>query len=124
MADLPRHQKLDEFGMSPGERHRRAARPAPKQETGRDRVGVPNLLGDHPARARHRRHRRQIRERIVAGAQLVMAALAGQQRPAAADAGAVKGPAVLMLAIAVAAIAVPHRPRRRVALQQRVGEPE
>ncbi len=52
-----RHQELDEFGMGPGERHRRPAWPAREQNRRRDRLGVPHLLGDHPARAGHRRHR-------------------------------------------------------------------
>ena len=123
-VDLPRHQQLDELGMRPGQRHRRSARPPRKQPAFGYRLGVPHLLRDHPAGARHGRHCREIGQRVVAGFDLVMAALAGQERPAASDAGAVEGAAVRMLAIAVAEIAVPHRPRRRVGAQQRIGELE
>ena len=108
--------------MRPDQRHRRAAGPPGKEEPRRDRVGVPHLLRDHAARAGHPAHRLEIGQRVVAGLQLEMAALAGQQRPAAPDAGTVKGAAVLVFAIAVAAIAVPHRPHRRVGAQQRIGQ--
>src|SRR5205807_6704557 len=95
--------------MRPGKRHRRSARLAWRKTAGRDRIGVPHLLRYHPARARHCRHCREIGQRIVAGAELVMTALTSQERPTAPDAGAVIGAAVRMLAIAVAEIAVPDR---------------
>src|SRR5437764_2114336 len=99
--------------MRPGQRHRRAGGTAGVEPARRDRLGVPDLLGDHAARAGHRRHRLEVGQRIVAGAQLVMAALAGQERPATTDAGTVETLAVLVLAIAITAIAMPDRPGRR-----------
>src|SRR3954468_1679596 len=51
-----------------------------------------------------------------------MPALPGQQRPAAADAGPVIRPAVLVLAISVVDIAVPDWAVWRLGPQQRVGE--
>ena len=53
-----------------------------------------------------------------------MAALAGQQRPAAPAPGAVIGAAVIVLAIAVAIVAMPDRARGGVGLQQRIGDPD
>ena len=58
----------------------------------------------------------------VAGGQLVMRALAGEQRPGPADAGAVERRAVLVLAIAVAVVAAPARARRQLDLEQRVDD--
>ena len=56
--------------MGPGERHRRAGGTAGIEPPRRDRIGIPHLLGDHPAGARHRRHRREIGQGVAAGAQL------------------------------------------------------
>ena len=56
---------------------------------------------------------------VMAGRELVMRALAGQQRPGPADAGAVEGPAILVLAVAVAVVALPARTARQIDLQQR-----
>ena len=53
-----------------------------------------------------------------------MAALAGQQRPAASAPGAVIGASVIVFAIAVAIVTVPHRAARRVGLEERVGNPD
>ena len=68
---------------------------------------------------RHERSRRH----PAAGGQLVVRALAGQQRPRAADAGAVERAAVLVLAVAVAVVAMPRRPARRLDLEHRIDRP-
>ena len=49
-----------------------------------------------------------------------MAALARQNRPAAADARAVEGAAVLLLPIAIVIVAAPARTLRQVALEQAI----
>ena len=51
-----------------------------------------------------------------------MCALAGQQRPGAADAGSVEWPAIGVFAVAVALIAMPRRTARRVDLERRVDD--
>ena len=122
MADLARHQELDVLGMRPGQRHCRTARSAGIKPALGDRVGVPDLLGDHAPGARHRRHRLQIGQRVVAGAQFIVAAFAGQEGPTPAAAGSVEGSSVVVLAVAVAAVAVPNRAARRVGLQQTIDE--
>ena len=78
-------------------------------------VAVPHLLGQQLARARAGLQRREqpLRLGAAAGRQLVVRPLAGQQRPDAADAGAVIGAAVLVLAVAVAVIAAPAGPVRQ-----------
>jgi hypothetical protein len=53
-----------------------------------------------------------------------MAALAGLQGPTAPATGPVIGASVIVLAIAVAIVTVPHWPARRVSLEQRVGNPD
>src|SRR3954454_10320116 len=122
MAEWARYQELDELGMRPGKRHCRARSLSGREATSRDRVRIPDLLGYHPAGARHRRHCFEIGQRIVAGAQLETPALPGQQRPSAADAGPVIRPAVLVLAISVVDIAVPDWAVWRLGPQQRVGQ--
>jgi len=51
-----------------------------------------------------------------------MPALARQQRPSAFTYGAVIGAAVIVLAIAVVIVTVPHRTARRIGLEQRVDD--
>ena len=76
--EMARHHQLDELGMRPDERHRRPGRPTRLETAARDRVGIPHLLGQHAPGARHRCHRRKKRQRVAAGGELVMAALARQ----------------------------------------------
>ena len=52
-----------------------------------------------------------------------MRAFAGEQRPGAADAGAVERAAVRLLAVAVGGVAVPERPLRQLDLQRVVDRP-
>ena len=60
--------------------------------------------------------------RILAGLQGEMAALAGQQRPGAADAVAVVGPAVVVFAVAVLVVAAIDGARRRLDPQHLVDD--
>src|SRR5213078_1475624 len=81
---------------------------------------VPALFGQQPAwtcRAF------QGREELPCGLrpscrELVMGALAGQERPGAAGPGPVEGPAILVLAVPVEIVAIPDRTLRQVDLQQ------
>src|SRR5215207_11448494 len=125
VEDLPvpqRAHQLDVLRVRPDERHRRtrgaAVEEFPPREVGR----VPDLFGYHPAVARLRGHHAEqaLGLRATARGQLVVAALARQQRPPAPDARAVEGAAVLVLAVAVEVVAVPDRPRRGLGLEQRV----
>jgi hypothetical protein len=65
-------------------------------------------------------HRREqlLGRGMIAGRDLVMRTLAGQQRPRPADSDAVERPAVHMLAIAVAVVTMPARSGRQLDLQQ------
>jgi hypothetical protein len=82
------------------------------------------LLRQHAAGARHRRHRLEIRQGIAPGGELVVPALAGQQRPASPAPGAVIGAPVIVLAIAVAVVAVPDRAAGCVGLEQGIRNPD
>ena len=74
---------------------------------------VPDLLGKETALARERLHRARelLGDVRPSGGELVVCALAGQQRPGAADAGSVERPAVGVFAVPVALIAMPRRDR-------------
>src|SRR5207245_7472665 len=65
-------------------------------------------------------HRLDEWEWIAAHSQFVMAAFAGQNRPAAAHTAAVKSAAVALLSIAIVIIATPPRSLRQVALDYAV----
>ena len=79
-------------------------------------AAVPHLLGQQLAGAGAGLHRRQqpLRLGAAAGRQFVVRALAGQQRPDTADAGAVIRAAVVVLAVAVAVVAPPARSVRQI----------
>src|SRR5581483_12465294 len=100
----------------------RAARPAAIELAPGDVGRVPDLLGDQMPVAREALERReQARGRgALARGELVVRALAREQRPRPPDAGAVEGRAVLVLAVAVAVVAAPARPRGQIDAQQRV----
>src|SRR5947209_7861112 len=122
VALMARDQQLDELGMSPDEGHSRSGRSTRRQPSARDRVGIPYLFRQHPAVARHPAHHLEIRQRVAPGDQFVVPALAGQQWPAAPAASAVIRAAVVMLAVTVAIVAMPHWPRRRYGLEKRIGD--
>ena len=79
------------FGVAPAQRHRGASGRASREFGARQIVSVPELLGEHPALVRHLLERGDEGERVATGRQFVVAALAGEDRPGAADAGAVVG---------------------------------
>src|SRR6266487_6832763 len=110
--------------MCPYKRHRRTRRPAVEKVALRKISAVPDLLRNQPARARLGGHRLSESPGDVApaGGKLVVRAFADQQRPATPDAGAVERRAVLMLAVPVAVIPMPHRPGDCLALEQAVDD--
>ena len=118
---MSRNHELDEFGMRPSQRHRRAGRLSGKKPPLRQGRAVPHLLRHHAARPGHRRHGFEIRRRIVSSDQFVVTAFAGEKRPRTAPAGAVERPPVSVLAIAVAVVAVPSGPVRRIHFEQCIG---
>src|SRR6478672_7998704 len=109
-------RELDEFAMCPDERHRRSARPAGFQVGAFDWRGVPDLFRNKTGSAGHRFDGAQQAQCLgrSPGRELIMAALAGKQRPDAAAAGAVEGTAVVVLAVAVVVIAMPAGAERRL----------
>ncbi len=119
-----RAQQLDVLGMGPDQRHRRSRGPAAEELALGQVVAVPDLLGQQMPVAGEAFERAQQRlgAGSVAGGEFVMRALAGEQRPGPADSGAVEGRPVRMLAIAVAIVAPPARPRRQVDLEQGVDD--
>src|SRR5579875_542545 len=119
-AELARDGELHEFGVGPGKRHRRAAGAAPEEPERRNICGIPCLLGQHAASRAHVHHRREMRQRIAAGDELVMAALPREQRPYPAPPAAVVGGAVFMLPVAVGGVAIPADARRQLDAQQRI----
>ena len=85
---------------------------------------IPDLLGQKTALAGERLERlRQLFGHVrAAGGELVVGALAGQERPRPPDAGSVERAAVGVLAVAVTLIAMPRRTARRVDLERRVDD--
>ncbi len=59
----------------------------------------------------------------VAAGEFVVGAFTGQQRPRSADAGAVEGPAVLVLAVTVAAVTIPAGAGRQFDAQRGIDRP-
>src|SRR5688500_13756077 len=66
--------------------------------------------------------RKLLRDVSPPGGELIVCALAGQQRPGAANAGSVEWPAVRVLPVAVTLIAMPHGTAWRVNLERRVDD--
>ena len=67
---------------------------------------IPDLFRNEAARSGHPRHHLQVGEGIDAEEDIEIAALACEQWPGAANAGAVEGAPILVLAVAVPVIAV------------------
>ena len=124
VAQGDRAEQLHVLGVRPGKGHRRAAGTAGEQAAVGDRAGVPDLFGQHPAARRHPAHRLEVGSRIATCRQLVVAALADQERPATTDPGAVEGAPVLVLPVAVAAVAVPGGSAGRLGPEERVRDRE
>src|SRR5581483_10268222 len=120
----PRRVQLQVLAVRPDERHRAAARLAREEVAFGDRLGVPDLLGDQAAAAAHARHRLEVRGRVLAAEERRVAALAGEQRPGAADAAAVEGAAVCVLAVAVAFVAAVGDTGRQLCAQLAVDDGE
>src|SRR5213593_5284454 len=85
---------------------------------------VPDLLGKQTALTGQRLHalRELLGDVRPAGGELVVCALAGQQRPGAADASSVEWPAVSVFPVPVTLIAMPGRTLRRVDPEHRVDD--
>ena len=110
--------------MRPNQWHGRAGGPADEQLALWDVGRVPYLLRDQAAvvgEGFHHGHEPPGRFDAARG-QFVVGALAGEQRPAAADPRAVKRRAILMLAIAIVVVAMPGGARRRLDLEQCVDD--
>ena len=110
--------------MCPYERHRATRWSPVEQVTLGNIVAVPHLLRNQPARARLGGYRLSESPGDIApaGGELVVRAFADQQRPAAADAGAVERRAILVLAVPVAVIPTPHRTGCGLALEQMIDD--
>ena len=116
--------QLEVLGMGPHERPGRAGRLPDEQFALRNVGGIPDLLGQQTALAGERleRLRQLIGDVRAAGGELVVGALAGQERPRAPDAGSVERSAVGVLAVSVTLIAMPRRTARRVDLERRIDD--
>jgi len=106
-----RAQQLDVLRMGPDERHRRPRGAAAEELELRQILGIPHLLGDEVAVACEPLHRGEepLGLRRAPGGELVMRALAGEERPGPPDPGAVEGRTILVLAVAVVVVAPPAR---------------
>lgn len=82
-----RAQQLDVLGVRPGQRARGVRGTSEKKAALRDVRRVPNLFGDQTAFTRKRFQRAAQAARFLAmpGVQCIVRALAGEQRPGAAD---------------------------------------
>src|SRR5436190_13796770 len=80
----------DVFGMGPAQRHSRAGRAAALHALVWQVFLIPKLLADHAALVGKFFYRGDEWQRIASGSQLIMAPLASQNRPSAANAGSVK----------------------------------
>ena len=99
-----------------------AGRAAELQELLGDSVLVPDLLRNQSDAHRELLHRAQIGRRVSAGRQLVVAALARQQRPQPSHTPPLERRAILALPVAVVVVAVPARAGRRLCFQHRVDD--
>ena len=118
-------EQLEELGVRPDERHRAAARLAGEEAAFRDRVAVPDLLGDAGRPAGHAAPSSRGTDRGSSPASSApWPRSPGQQRPGAADAGAVEGAAVGVLAVAVVVIAAVGGAVRRFDSQEGVDDRE
>ena len=116
LAVANRAAQLDVFRMRPHQRTSRAGGLAAKKFQRRNVGRIPDLFGKQTALSRSGiLHHGQQRLGLIAmsGGESVVRALSGQQGPGAADAGAIKGGAVFVLAIAVAVVAIPARSLRQ-----------
>ena len=114
--------QLDIFGMGPDQGHGGAGGLAEAEFLLGDVGGIPDLFRQEAAfvgepgqgRAQHLGGFPPTRGEFEVGP------LPGEQGPGPADAGAVEGGPVFMLPVAIAVVAPPQRPRRSIALEQRV----
>ncbi len=118
-AVVQRAAQLDVLGVRPDQRHGRAGRPAEVQPASGMSAESQTCSGSRPLSLANDSMARSSSLRLASPArrQFVVGALAGQQRPGAADAGAVERRAVGVFAVAVVVVAVPARAARRVHLQ-------
>ena len=77
-------------------------------------VHVPKLFGDHSTLIGKILHRRDEWFWIATGSEFVMAAFAGQDRPAATDASSVISAAVIFLPVAIVIVTAPTGTLRQI----------
>ena len=115
--------QLDVFRVRPHQ-GTGGARGLAAEEFQRGNVGrVPNLFGKQAAVAGGGvfHHGQQgLRFVAMSGGESVVGAFSGEQRPGAADAGAIEGGAIFVLAVAVAVVAIPARALRQFDCEQGV----
>src|ERR1035441_6547005 len=101
--------------MGPAQRHGRTCGQPALHSPFRQVGGVPQLFADHAAFVGELFHRGNKRFGIAPGREFVMAALARQNRPAAAYSRAVESTAVMLLPVAIVIVAAPAWTLRQVA---------
>ena len=113
VEDFPirdRPQQLDILRVRPHQRHGRPGKFAQFQAQFGDIGGIPDLLRQHATLRTEAFKSLDIRPHIVAGGQLVVRSLSGQERPCPALPPAQEGPAIVALPVAVMVIASPAWP--------------
>src|ERR1051326_4364471 len=85
---------------------------------------VPDLLGNQPAPAceHFERSSQLLRGLLVAGGELEVRALTGEEWPCATDAHAIEWLAACVFPVPIAFVAMPGRPTWRLDLEQRVNQ--
>ncbi len=120
VVDLSVHngaQQLDVFRMRPHQRLRRTCGLAEVHALRRQIGEVPHLFGEHASDRTERLDRMDVRLYVSTRGKLVMRALAGEDRPRPALAGAGEWAAIFALAVAIVVVAAPARAVRRVSFQ-------
>src|SRR5512145_2086181 len=106
--------------MRPTQWHGRTRWHAAPHSSLRQVLGIPQLLAEHATLVGELFHRRNERNRIASGSDLVMAALARQNRPRTADARPIEGATVILLPIAIVIVTAPARTLRQVVLEHAI----
>jgi len=119
---MSRRQQVQKFRVRPNERHGASGWLAGFEPISCYCRPVPDLFRNEAARSGHPRHHLQVGQRIDTQQDIQIAALAGEQRPGAANTGPVECTPILVLAVAVAVVAVIGNAVRRLDLEDAVGD--